>query len=110
MQTELTLTSPPIVGLPFRGWDFIYAKHPASDERPEWYTEKRFPLNGKLVEQGAYLYGVRFGQTTQYAMLDIDHGSAWHPSRDPFAVQQICEALEPLGLVRSLICQSSRTR
>lgn len=107
MQTELALSSPPIAGLPFHTWDFIYAHHPKPGERPEWYTEKKFPLRSDLVEQGTYLYGVRFGKKTQYAMLDIDAGSAFHPKKDPFAIRQICEALEPLGLVRSLICQSS---
>ncbi|MEM9803840.1 MAG: hypothetical protein AAF959_01055 [Cyanobacteria bacterium P01_D01_bin.56] len=107
MQTELLLSSPPIADLPFHAWDFIYAKHPDPDERPEWYTEKRYPLSGALVEQGSYLYGVRFDATTTYAMLDIDKDSAFHPNKDPYAVRQLCEALEPVGLVRSLICQSS---
>jgi hypothetical protein len=107
MQTELAVYSPPIAGLPFRGWDFIYAQHPEPKDSPVWYTEKRFPLSGELVDQGAYLYGVRFGPTTQYAMLDIDRGSPYHPACDPHAWRQICEVLEPLGLVRYLLCQSS---
>ena len=75
--------------------DYIYARHPSPGKRPQWQTESRHPLSDRLIEQGTYLYGVRFGKETQYAMLDIDIGSAYHPRRDPFAFQKLTEALEP---------------
>ena len=87
--------------------DYIYANHPSPGKRPQWQTESRHPLSDRLIEQGTYLYGVRFGKETQYAMLDIDIGSAYHPRRDPFAFQKLTEALEPLGLVSAITCTSS---
>ncbi len=87
--------------------DYIYANHPSPGKRPQWQTESRHPLSDRLIEQGTYLYGVRFGKETQYAMVDIDVGSAYHPRRDPIAFQKLTEALEPLGLVSTITCTSS---
>ncbi|MDJ0703866.1 MAG: hypothetical protein QNJ46_11355, partial [Leptolyngbyaceae cyanobacterium MO_188.B28] len=53
------------------------------------------------------MFGVRFGTETQYCLLDIDIGSAYHPRQDPLALSRIQSALEPLGLVKSLTCTSS---
>jgi hypothetical protein len=50
---------------------------------------------------------VRFGSATQYCLLDIDAGSAYHPQRDAFATRRIAAALEPLGLVTPVSCTSS---
>jgi hypothetical protein len=56
---------------------------------------------------GAMLYGVRFGPTTRYCVLDIDKGSAYHPTRDRFAWRRLVAALEVLGLVQAVVCTSS---
>lgn len=88
-------------------YDFIYAPHPDPGDRPQWQTESRYPLSDRLIQQGAYLYGVRFGTQTQYCLLDIDIGSAYHPCQDPLAVNRIAAALEPLGLVSYVACISS---
>ncbi|MBD1996224.1 hypothetical protein H6G00_06270 [Leptolyngbya sp. FACHB-541] len=88
-------------------YDYIYAEHPVPGEKPEWRTEARHPLSDRLIEQGAYLYGVRFAAETRYCVLDIDFGSAYHPSSDGFAVGRILQALEPLGFVEAVICSSS---
>lgn len=88
-------------------YDYIYASHPAQRQRPQWQTESRHPLSDRLIQQGAYLYGVRFGSQTQYCLLDIDAGSAYHPKQDSLAIARITEALEPLGLVSHLACTSS---
>ncbi|MFM7423702.1 MAG: hypothetical protein ACKO7W_01660 [Elainella sp.] len=85
-------------------FDYIYAPHSA---KPDWQTERRHPLTDRLLQQGSYLYGVRFGAATQYGLLDIDAGSLYHPSRDPWAIGRIVAALEPLGLVSYLVCTSS---
>jgi hypothetical protein len=61
----------------------------------------------RLIQQGRYLYGVRFGAVTHYCLLDIDIGSLYHPRNDPFAIARITAALEPLGLVSSVACTSS---
>ena len=88
-------------------YDFIYAPHPGLGDRPQWETETRYPLSDRLIEQGAYLYGVRFGPQTRYCLLDIDAGSQYHPSQDPLAMERIVTALEPLGLVSYVACTSS---
>jgi len=59
-------------------FDYIYANHVHPGDRPDWQTESRHPLNDRLIEQGALLYGVRFGAQTSYVMLDIDAGSPYH--------------------------------
>ena len=88
-------------------YDYIQAEHPNPGATPDWTTERRHPLPDRLILQGSYLYGVRFGTTTCYCMLDIDIGSPYHPNRDPLALERIQAAIESLGLVQSLICTSS---
>ena len=88
-------------------YDFIFSPHPDPGKKPDWKTESRYQLSDRLIEQGAFLYGVRPGATTSYALLDIDIGSPYHPHKDPLALQRMCEALEPLGLVESLVLTSS---
>lgn len=72
-----------------------------------WQTESRYPLSDRLIQQGAQLFGVRFGSFTNYCLLDIDTGSIYHPRHDPLAIGRICAALEPIGLVASVACTSS---
>ncbi|NJR64517.1 MAG: hypothetical protein HC772_03025 [Leptolyngbyaceae cyanobacterium CRU_2_3] len=88
-------------------FDYIYAEHSQPGQAPNWQTESRYPLADRLLSQGAYLYGVRFAAQTQYCLLDIDLGSAYHPQHDLLAVTRIMSALEPLGLVSYLACTSS---
>lgn len=99
-------TANPFLALFLHRWDFLYAEHPEPGEQPDWRIESRFPLSDRLIQQGAHLYGVRFGANTKYVLLTIDQGSDHHPNRDPFSIDRILAALEPLGLVRSLICTS----
>lgn len=88
-------------------YDYIWAEYPTPGATVAWQTETRHPLSDRLIRQGAYLYGVRFGAQTQYCLIDIDTSSPYHPNRDPFAISRITGALEPLGLVESIICTSS---
>ncbi len=88
-------------------YDYLWAEHPHPDERPDWQTESRHPLSDRLLQQGAVLYGVRFGPTTRYCVLDIDKGSIYHPMRDRFAWRRLIAALEVLGLVQAVVCTSS---
>jgi len=88
-------------------FDYIWAEYPEPGASVQWKTENRHPLSDRLIQQAAYLYGVRFGAETTYCLLDIDRGSLYHPERDPFAISQIVAALEPLGLVRYVACTSS---
>jgi hypothetical protein len=88
-------------------YDYLWAEHPSPGDRPDWKTENRYPLSDRLIQQGAYLYGVRFGQTTRYILLDIDKDSRYHPLRDRFAWKRMVAALEALGLVQAVLCTSS---
>ena len=88
-------------------YDYIFAPHPDPGTKPEWRTESRHPLSDRLIAQGSYLYGVRPGSQTTYALLDIDIGSPYHPQNDPLAIARLQAALEPLGLIVSLILTSS---
>jgi hypothetical protein len=91
----------------FHRFDYIYAKHPQPGETLDWQTESRYPLSDRILRQGSYLFGVRFGSQTQYCLLDIDSSSPYHPQRDPFAISRIVAALESLGLVACVVCTSS---
>ncbi|PSB58012.1 hypothetical protein C7B61_19550, partial [filamentous cyanobacterium CCP1] len=90
-------------------FDYIYAKHPDPGQKPDWKTETRYPLSDRLIQQGAYLYGVRFGKQTQYCLLDIDINSPYHPRRDALAISRLVASLEPLGLTSYIACQSSNS-
>ncbi|HEY9640011.1 MAG TPA: hypothetical protein V6C57_05975 [Coleofasciculaceae cyanobacterium] len=50
---------------------------------------------------------MRFGAQTDYCLLDIDIGSAYHPQRDALAIARMAAALEPIGLVTYVCCTSS---
>jgi len=99
-------TDPYLLLFPHR-YDYIWAEHPHPGHAPNWQTESRHPLSDRLIQQGAFLYGIRFGSFTQYGLIDIDAGSIYHPQRDPLAYRRIVAVLEPLGLTRYLICTSS---
>ena len=88
-------------------FDYIYAPHPDPDSKPQWQSESRHPLTDRLLLQGSYLYGVRFGSKTKYCLLDIDAGSNYHPVSDPLAISRILAALELIGLGSYIACTSS---
>jgi hypothetical protein len=88
---------------PYR-FDYIYANQ---GFQPAWRTETRHALSDRLIDQGAHLFGVRFGFETRYAMIDIDGGSLYHPNSDPLAIGRMIAALEPLGIVATVPINSS---
>ena len=88
-------------------YDYIWAEHPQPTAKPQWQTESRHPLSDRLILQGGYLYGVRFGPKTNYLLFDIDIGSLYHPRHDPFAIARLVAALEPIGLVSFIPITSS---
>lgn len=75
-------------------FDYLWAEHPNPNDKPHWQTESRHPLSDRLILQGSNLFGVRFGQMTSYAMLDIDIGSPYHPTNNPYALPDILGVLE----------------
>lgn len=88
-------------------YDYIWSKRPQSGQKPSWQSESRHPLSDRLIQQGNYLYGVRFGQTTNYLLIDLDSQSQYHPDRDPLALHRLLAALEVMGLVTHVACSSS---
>ena len=88
-------------------YDYIYAEHPEPNVPPDWRTESRYPLSDRILCQGSYLFGVRFGARTHYCLLDIDIVSPYHPRQDPLALPRLLATLEPLGLVDHVACTSS---
>ena len=88
-------------------FDYIFASYADPGETLAWQTESRHPLSDRLLQQGTYLYGVRFGSQTNYCLLDIDRGSPYHPQHDPLAIARIVAALEAIGLVDYVACTSS---
>ena len=117
----MQLQSPPLAFEAVREWnddfldlfphryDYIWGEQIdlRSDQKVEWKTESRHPLSDRLIKQGSFIYGVRFGAETRYCVIDIDWLSRYHPKHDRFAISRILQALEPLGLVRHLACTSS---
>ena len=89
----------PFLALWSHRYDYLWAEHPNPGDRPDWQTESRHPLSDRLLQQGTSLYGVRFGPTTRYCVLDIDKGSAYHPNRDRFAWRRLVAALDDLESV-----------
>lgn len=88
-------------------YDYIWAAHAAPGEPINWRTDREHPLSDRMIGSGKNLCGVRFGQYSTYAMLDIDKNSPYHPSRDPFAVGKMATALEKLGLCSHVVITSS---
>ncbi len=109
LSTSCYITEPnnPFLALFPHRHDYIWSDHPQPGESPHWQTETRHPLSDRLIQQGAYLYGVRFGSTTRYCMVDIDRASHYHPAQDPLAIDRLMAALEPIGLVSTIVCTSS---
>lgn len=91
-------------------YDYIFADHSPYGHPPQWHTERRHPLSDRLLQQGQYLYGVRFGSTTAYALIDIDAKSPYHPNCDPLAIRRLLDGLETIGLCESIICTSSYSK
>jgi hypothetical protein len=103
---QSTLSEPFLQLWPHR-FDFVYAGHPDPESPPNWYTERRFPLSDRAISQGEKLYGVRFGKTTSYVVIDVDQQSAYHPDRGFEKIRRIRHAMEAIGLVESVVCTSS---
>jgi hypothetical protein len=95
------------------GWDWIYTDVPKLGTKPDWETIKKFPLAPvelwSLHQDPNCIIGIRPDKDTRWGILDIDITSPYHPQRDPAALQSIRSALEDIGIVRTLLCQSSHS-
>ncbi|MGB5594982.1 MAG: hypothetical protein WBM62_13220, partial [Crocosphaera sp.] len=94
--------------LEFHPWDFIERY---SNEN--WYTVKNYYLSKekfwyKYTDQEIIL-GVRFGEYTKYALIDIDIKSAVHPYQSLEKLRKLIHALYDLGLKDNIKLRSSPT-
>jgi hypothetical protein len=93
------------------GWRFILARTPEEGERPQWITEKRYPLEPRdlweLYKDPEYLLGLGFGSYTMFIAADIDARSKNHPNRSRRRFDEVLEAMEEIGLCRPIILRSS---
>lgn len=87
-------------------WQWLY-------KTDEWKTETGYPLSPRLLwshwQSKDLVIGLRFGQSTRYALLDIDRESAYHPANDPAALGELRTALETIGVYRTLLVRSSES-
>lgn len=91
-------------------WGFIQ-KFRCGNGWTNWTTETKYPIEPRnlwgMYQNPNVLVGVRFGQTTSYALLDVDTGSPYHPDEDENKFRQLLAHYGDIGLVRSLTLQSS---
>lgn len=97
----------------FHKWDFITAE--VTESKPKWVTISSFPLNSETLYQRwktpSDLVGVRFtggrDGKTNYALIDIDIDSQYHPQQNPSSIQSITDALRLIGLYQHIKIRSS---
>jgi hypothetical protein len=90
-------------------WQVIVAPAPQdASQKPQWHTITHYPIRPRILwerwQDAGQLVGVRFGQSTHYALLDIDTGSTWH---SPEGIAQLRAGLETLGITRTVLIRSS---
>ena len=95
------------------GWHWIYADAPSPGSSIAWETIKKFPLSPieqwTLHQDPSCVIGMRPDRYTMWGIIDIDATSKYHPSQDPTAITTILDALEDIGLCRTLLNQSSHS-
>jgi hypothetical protein len=95
------------------GWNWIYSDAPKRGIKPEWETVKKFPLAPvelwSLHQDENCIIGIRPDKDTRWGILDIDITSPYHPQNNPEALPKILATLEDIGIVRTLLCQSSHS-
>lgn len=90
-------------------WNAIEADVPKGIQaKPQWRTIRNYAVRPRVLwerwQDPNQLIGVRFDNTTCYALIDIDAGSQYC---SPDAIATIQAALETIGIVRSLPIRSS---
>lgn len=90
-------------------WHFIQKRTGESS----WSTESRYPIAAANLwhcwKDESTIVGIRFGEMTRYAVIDIDRHSLYHPANDPAALPQIKQALETIGIYRTILVRSSES-
>lgn len=96
-------------------WHFIEAEN--TDNKPQWLTETRFPLETWTLLQRFLnpdvLVGIRFStkkeSQVKYLMLDIDRQSENHPLNNEGNFRRLLHAFEDAGLPGYVLVQSSHS-
>ncbi len=90
-------------------WDFIIKETPES----EWTTVKKYFLTKEKLwykyTDLLQIIGVRFGQYTKHALVDLDSGSLIHPYTHEKAYRKAKWALEDIGLIEDVTIRSSES-
>ena len=80
-------------------------------EKREWKTETRYPLNARTLwekhQDKQQIIGVRFGDQTEYCLIDIDRKSPNHPLNSTKNFDLVVKALSEIGLNEHLLIRSS---
>ena len=75
---------------------------------PNWRTIKNYPLRPRALwakfQDAKQLVGVRFAKLAEYALIDLDKGGKFCNVE---GVQATRDALETIGIVRTILCRSS---
>ena len=94
-------------------WNFIVAPVLTAGEKTQWTTENRYPLQPRnlweIYQDANKILGLRFGRETRYALIDIDHGSSYHPENNLEKFQLVLGAAEKIGLCRNMFVRSSES-
>jgi hypothetical protein len=89
-------------------WKTIEGDPSIAGDSPNWRTIQNYPLRPRSLYEKfsdpSTLIGVRFGKTTTYGMIDVDRGSQY---LNLAGLKQITEALEIIGIVRTIPIRSS---
>lgn len=89
-------------------WKTIEGDPSIAGDSPNWRTIQNYPLRPRSLfekfNDPSVLIGVRFGKTTCYGMIDVDKGSEYLTVA---GLKQITEALEIIGIVRTIPIRSS---
>ncbi|NJN12186.1 MAG: hypothetical protein HC815_31190 [Richelia sp. RM1_1_1] len=97
----------------YHGWSFIEAPVPEWGERPNWRTEKRYPIGPRNLwkkhQDPGLLLGLSFDKYTNYFVLDIDRKSRNHPENSRENFDGILYALESIGMCRVVAIYSSES-
>jgi len=80
-------------------------------DKRDWHTETRYPLSARTLwdkhQDKRQIIGVRFGEFTEYCMIDIDRKSPNHPLNSIANYDRILQACFAIGLDSSIIIRSS---
>ncbi|MBW4486109.1 MAG: apolipoprotein A1/A4/E family protein [Tildeniella torsiva UHER 1998/13D] len=88
------------------GWKWLEAPLEEHNINTAWKTNSKYRFKPRVLwsawQDPKRVIGVRFGSSTSYGLIDIDHNS---PNLE--RIDDICGALETIGIVRTIILRSS---